>query len=230
MPRTLVVIGTPVPGSFTHALADAYVAGLRAAGEDAVVVRDLAATRLPHDPPSRAVLRAPDGVTDHLEPEVAELVAELHAAEHVVVLFPQWWGGQPAVLKAWLDRVVLSGSAFRAPSGTGLPVKLLRGRTARVVMTMDSPRWWNQLVYRDSAVVQLTRATFWYTGVRTVGVDRLTVVKTSTPEQRAGWLARVEQRGRRDARLRDARLRGRRPVGAPGRAAEVDRPRGVPTV
>ncbi|MGP7959586.1 NAD(P)H-dependent oxidoreductase [Sanguibacter sp. A247] len=205
MPRTLVVVGNPVPGSFTHALADAYVAGLREAGEDDVVVRDLAATRLPHDPPSRALLRAPGGATDHLEPVVAELVAELLAAEHIVVLFPQWWGGQPAVLKAWLDRVVLSGSAFRATAGTGLPGKLLRGRTARVVMTMDSPRWWNQLVYRDSAVVQLTRATFWYTGVRTVGVDRLTVVKTSTPERRSAWLARIEQRGRRDVRLGSGR-------------------------
>lgn len=203
MPRTLVVVGTPVPGSFTHALADAYTSGLRAAGESDVVVRDLATTDFPHDPPARTALRAPDGATDHLEPVVAALVDELLAAEHVVVLFPQWWGGQPAVLKAWLDRVVLSGVAFRS-TGAGLPEKLLRGRTARVVMTMDSPRWWNRLVYRDSAVVQLTRATFWYTGVKVVGVDRLTVVKTSTPEHRAAWLARLEARGRRDARLSPA--------------------------
>lgn len=200
MPRTLVVVGTPVPGSFTHALADAYARGLRAAGESDVVVRDLATTDLPHDPPARSALRAPGGATDHLELVVAELVDEMLAAEHVVVIFPQWWGGQPAVLKGWLDRVVLSGVAFRA-TGAGLPEKLLRGRTARVVMTMDSPPLWNLLVYRDSAVVQLTRATFWYTGIKVVGVDRLSVVKTSTPERRASWLARLEARGRRDARL-----------------------------
>ncbi|QIK82533.1 NAD(P)H-dependent oxidoreductase [Sanguibacter sp. HDW7] len=198
MPRTLVVVGHPLPGSFTRALADAYVAGLRAGGEDRVTVLELATADLPHDPPARAALRAPDGATDHLEPGVAAMVDALEEAEHVVVLFPMWWGGPPAVLKAWADRVVLSGVAYRG-GGAALPEKLLRGRTARIVMTMDSPRWWNQLVYRDSAVTQLSRATFWYTGVRTVGVDRLTVVKTSTPARREAWLARVASRGRRDA-------------------------------
>lgn len=198
--HVLVVVGHPLTGSFTHSLATAYADAAREAGAR-VSVRDLATTRFPLSPPDLDRLAARDGVTDHLEPEVAELVAELRAADHVVVLHPQWWGTYPAVLAAWVDRTFLPGVVFRYGSGK-LPVQLMRGRTARTFMTMDSPRVWNLLVYRDGAGATLENATLRFCGYRLVGRTTFPEVRASSPRRRARWLATAARLAHRDvARL-----------------------------
>lgn len=200
--HVLVVVGHPLSGSFTHALAGSYADAARAAGAQ-VSVLDLATTPFPHDPTSRADLAAHGGTTDHLDPAVAAMVEQVRAADHLVVLHPQWWGTYPAVLKAYLDRVLLPGVAFRY--GTGhLPQRLLRGRTARTLMTMDSPRGWNLLAYRDAAGASLGRATLGFCGYRLVGRTTFPAVRFSTPERRERWLAQAARLGHRDATARRA--------------------------
>lgn len=201
MPRTLLIIGHPVSGSFTHALAAAYAAGATddpARAGDELRVIDLAERGFDPVPPDRAALRAPGGDTGHLEPRVREFIADVEWAEHLVFFFPQWWGTYPAVLKAFLDRVMLSGTAFAYGRGH-LSTKLLDGRTARLVMTMDSPAAWNRFVYRNAAETSLKQATLAFCGVRTIGITRFTPVRFSTPERRAAWLATIRRIGSRDA-------------------------------
>lgn len=194
----LVIVGHPIAGSLNHALADSYATAARDAGAQVRTV-DLATVRFPHDPASRADLRAPDGSTAHLDPAVAELVEDVRWAHHVVVLHPQWWGTYPAALKAYLDRVMLSGVAFGYRSGH-LPDRLMSGRTARTVMTMDSPRAWNLLAYRDAAGASLGRATLAFCGYRLAGRTTFAKVRFSTPDERARWIATTAELARRDVR------------------------------
>lgn len=239
MARTLVIIGHPHRGSFTHALAERYVGGLRAAGPAAgragdasgagseVRVIDLAEREFALIPDDRAALRAPGGDTAHLEPSIRGFVDDVAWAEHLVFFFPQWWGTYPAVLKAFLDRVMLSGTAFAYGRGH-VSTRLLGGRTARIVMTMDSPLAWNRLVYRNAAETSLARATLAYCGIRTIGISRFTPVRFSTAERRAAWLAGVQRLGERDAtrlprvRRRPA-ARGAAPAAARGPAQRIAR-------
>ncbi|NTW41304.1 MAG: flavodoxin family protein [Cellulomonadaceae bacterium] len=208
MPRTLVVIGHPIAGSYNHALAERYVAGLRALSpetdEHEVRIADLAAQPFPHDPASKAQVRAPEGDTSHLDDRIAGWVEDLQWADHLVIFFPQWWGTYPAVLKAFLDRVMLSGVAFRYGRGH-VSERLLGGTTARVFMTMDSPTLWNTLVYRNAAETSLTRATLTFCGVKTIGLTRFAKVRFSTPEKREAWLDTAERLGSKDAGLRHRR-------------------------
>ncbi|MFF2272835.1 NAD(P)H-dependent oxidoreductase [Agromyces sp. NPDC058136] len=219
MARVLVIIGHPNAGSFTHALAAAYaagavggagVAGGPSAAADELRVIDLAERAFDPLPPDRAALRAPGGDTGHLEPRIRGFIADVDWAEHLVFFFPQWWGTYPAVLKAFLDRVMLSGTAFAYGRGH-VSTRLLGGRTARLVMTMDSPAAWNRFVYRNAAETSLKQATLAYCGVRTIGITRFTPVRFSTPERRAGWLETAGRLGERDsARLDSARRDGAR--------------------
>lgn len=198
-PRILVVIGTPLRDSLNHALAEAYVAAARDGGADVHVV-DLAADPVPPHPESRAQVRLPRAEADApLPDEVAGYIAELERADHVVVFFPQWWGTFPAALKSFIDRVFVSGFAFRYHDTGPLWDKLLTGRTARIVETMDSPGFWNGWVYRDAAIRALKKATLEYCGIRVRNVTRLTRVRHRSDAQRVAWLDDAAAMGRADA-------------------------------
>lgn len=198
-PTILVVLGHPRSDSLCGALADAYAGGARDAGADVTVLRlgdtdfDLAS----REPSLQKWLGADQDPAR--EPEVEQMIAAVHAADHLVLVFPQWWGTYPALLKGWVDRVFLSQSAFAYREGSALWDKRLTGRTARLIMTMDSPAWWDSLQYRRAALRSLSHAVLRYCGVRTVGTTRLARVRFSSAETRARWLARAAQQGRADA-------------------------------
>ncbi len=199
--KVLVIVGNPFADSYDHALAVAYLEGLGDAAEARVI--DLATDPVPASPTDRDQVRArgveePDGLA-HLEPVVAEYIETLEWADHIVVIYPQWWGTYPAVLKAFIDRVFLAGRAFTYKS-SGLPNQYYKGRTVRFVMTADAPGFWNRLMYRNASETSLKRAIFGYVGIKTVGFTRFRPMRTSTDSKRAGWLSKVNEIGRRDAR------------------------------
>lgn len=198
-PRILIVVGTPLPDTLVHALAASYESGVRAGGGEIRLI-DLARDPIPAHPRSREQLRAPRGPEDRpLDEEVAGYVEDIHWADHIVLVYPQWWGTYPAALKAFIDRVILSGSAFRYASvGKGWE-KLLTGRTARLIMTMDSPRWWNRFIYRNASETSLTRAILGYCGIKTVGVTRFSEVRHREAEIRSRWVDQTRALGEQDA-------------------------------
>ena len=120
------------------------------------------------------------------------------AAAHLAIATPVWWGSSPAVLKGFIDRVFLPGWAY-AHSGGALPVKGLTGRSARVLVTMDAPRWWDQLRYGRSARRQLKDATLGFVGYKPVTTSLFPSVGTSTLPQRQRMLDRARRDGERDA-------------------------------
>ncbi len=207
--RILVVIGTPLPDTLTHALASAYVSAARAGGADVRTI-DLASDPIPSHPTHRDELRAPRTEADRpLDPDVARYLDDVQWADHLVFFHPQWWGTYPAALKAFIDRVFLSNATFRYREKSALSERLLAGRTARIVMTMDSPRAWNRLVYRNAAETSLSRATLAYCGVKTVGITRFAPVRFSAQPTRESWIARAGAHGATDAAASTTRVRER---------------------
>lgn len=194
-PRILVIVGTPLQDSLARATADAYISGL---GEGADVrVVDLAHDSIPAHPETTRDLRAAEGLA-HLDPDIQGYIADVDWAQHVVIAYPQWWGTQPAALKAFIDRVFIARHSFAYDDGL-LPTRLLTGRTARVFMTMDSPRFWNRLVYRNASETSITRAVLEFCGIKVRGVHRFGPVRTSTAPARVAWLQRARKAGEKDA-------------------------------
>jgi len=194
-----VVIGHPFTGSFSHALAERYIEDARRCGATLRIL-DLATHKFSTIPTAlnEVRVRGIDGL-DALEPSIAGMVRDMEWADHIVFVYPVWWGTYPAVLKGFIDRVVLSGVAFKYGSKPTKWQKLWRGKTARIIYTMDTPIWWNRLVYKAPSENSLRWSTLWYVGVKTIGVTKFTPIRTSTAEGREKWLRAVGQLGAKDA-------------------------------
>ncbi len=142
-----VVYGHPVPDSFAAALHRAVLDGLARAGHE-VDDLDLYAEGF-----SPALTEAERRVYDHSaanEASVAPYVARLRAAEALVFCFPTWWYATPAMVKGYLDRVLLPGVAFHLPQGGGdIRPGLTHLSKLGVVTTTGSPWWLVRLVMRE---------------------------------------------------------------------------------
>ena len=179
---TLVIDGHPNPDSLCASIAESYAE----AHGDAIV---LSLRDLDFDQNLRfGYIRR-----QKLEPDLERAWQLLLAAEHVVVVSPIWWGSVPALLKGFFDRLLLPGRAYNIRSN-GSPEGLLAGRTGRVIVTTDSPRWYLPLV-GDTTVRHVRQTTLRFCGIRPVSATRLGPVKGSTNGRRLTWLAKVARLG-----------------------------------
>lgn len=186
--RILMILGTPKGNSLCHALADAYTQGARTRGH---VVRQLKLGELSFDP----VLRDGYDQGQGLETDLLEAQRHIHWAEHLVFVYPVWWGGLPALLKGFFDRVFLPGFAFRYRGNSQLWDKLLSGRTADLLVTLDTPPWYFRWIYGAPAHRQMTRTILGFAGIKTRRLAEFAPVRPSSEEQRQSWLRRAETLG-----------------------------------
>lgn len=188
--RILLILGTPKHDSFCHAIADAYVRGARSQGH---AVRQLRLGELQFDP----ILREGYGQQQTLEPDLLEAQRQIHWAEHLVFVYPVWWGGVPALLKGFFDRIFLPGFAFKYRHRSQLWDKLLSGRTADLLVTLDTPAWYFRWIYGAPAHRQMVRTILGFCGIKTRRLSEFTPVRPSSEEQRQRWLRKAEQLGLR---------------------------------
>ena len=188
--RILMIVGTPKADSLCHALGEAYAVGARREGH---VVRQLKLGDMQFDP----VLHDGYAQSQNLEPDLLEAQRQIHWAEHLVFVYPVWWGGLPALLKGFFDRVFLPGFAFKYRNRSQLWDKLLTGRTADLLVTMDTPPWYYRWIYRDPGISQIRATILQFCGIRPVRVSRVGAVRSSSPEQRNRWLALAAELGSR---------------------------------
>lgn len=189
--RILILDGHPDGGGrrFIHALAEAYAAGAREAGHE---VRTLAIGQL--DIPM--LRKGEDFQTGKPSSEVQRWQEAISWAGHLVVLYPLWLGDMPAALKAFFEQVLRPGFAFAAGGGKRMPKTLLKGRSARVIVTMGMPALFYRWYYRAHSLKNLERNILAFSGF---GPIRSTVIgavdgKAAT---RAAWLEKMRRLGRR---------------------------------
>ena len=189
--KILVLCGHPNGASFCAALAERYARSAEAAGHD---VRSVAISDVPVD------FKAPNYRHEGTDTDwVLAMQEQLAWCEHLVLVTPMWWGGVPAALKALLDRVLTPGFAFRYHAGGLGWDKLLEGRSARLIITADTPWFYFRWFLGRPLVNQLRKQVFGFCGFSPVRVTFFAPIKTSSKDKRNRWLDQIEGLGREAA-------------------------------
>ena len=185
-----VILAHPDKQSFNHAIAATVSDRLAKNGHD-VAFHDLCEEKF--DP----VLPADEIPTDADLPEtVQKHCDEIASADGIVIVHPNWWGQPPAILKGWIDRVIRPEVAYKfveGDAGEGIPVGLLKAKTAVVFNTSNTPVKREQEVFGDPLARLWKNCIFDLCGVPRFYRKMFTVIVTSDLEQRQAWLKEAEE-------------------------------------
>lgn len=188
--KILLLLGHPSQRSFCNALLQAYCIGAESAG---AIVKTLYISDMDFD------VNLADGYTtgkaDEPEPALLEAQELIRWAGHIVLAFPNWWGGMPAITKGFIDRILLPGFAFKHHSGKNFPDQLLKGKSMRILVTMDTPKLWFYLVHRASLYLILKKVVFGYVGFKPLSFSTFGFMRKSTEKKRRQWLQQVTRLG-----------------------------------
>ena len=184
----LIINGHPNKESFNYALANAYQQGALKSKAQVDVIH---IGELDFNPNLQY------GYTKRieLEPDLLVSLEKIKKADHLVWIHPVWWGALPAMMKGFIDRLFLPGIAYQYRENSVWWDKLLTGKTARIITTLDQPAWYYRIFCGNPSVNQLKKSTLEFCGIKPVAVTAIAIIKTSTEKQRAAWIAKVYQLG-----------------------------------
>ena len=193
MAQHIVIIqGHPDPAGdrFCHALADAYAAGAEAAG---IEVKRIEVAKLEF-----ALLRTQAEFEKGAPaPQIAAAQEAIRWAEHLVIVFPIWFGGPPAFLKAFFEQLLRKGFALSSPQAALM--SLLAGKSVRVIVTMGAPLPIFRLILGGHGVASFVKGLLWATGAGPVRQTLFGRAHLEDPARKARWLAEVRALGARGA-------------------------------
>jgi putative NADPH-quinone reductase len=188
--RIMILVGHPDPaeGRLCRALAQAYADGAHKAGHEVETI-DLAQFEVP-------LLRsAHEWQTEPVPAALAPVQDALMRCQHLVIVFPLWMGDMPAMLKAFIEQVARPGWAFPKGAGGPLGAKALKGRSARVVVTMGMPALVYRYFFRAHSVKALERNILGFIGFGPIHETLFGNVEGASADTRAGWLATMAKLG-----------------------------------
>ena len=189
MPRTICIIQGHPHGTgrhLCHALADAYAKGAASVGAQlsGLDVGQIAPTPLtdPADfatPPGEAMLAAQQAVAE---------------ADHLVIIFPLWLGTMPAALKAFFEQLARAEFAL-SNAGGRWPERKLRGRSARIIVTMGMPATAYRLMFGAAGVRSLRNGILWMAGITPIRTTYIGEVGELDATGIANWIGAIEDMG-----------------------------------
>ncbi|MCG8575185.1 MAG: NAD(P)H-dependent oxidoreductase [Flavobacteriales bacterium] len=188
MKQILIINGHPDKESFNYALSAAYREG---AAKNNVQIDQINIGDLDFNPNLKFGYRQR---TD-LEPDLLDAIEKIKKSDHIVWLFPMWWYSYPAIMKGFIDRTFLPGITYQPIEGKPLPKKLLKGKTARVIITSDTPRWYDFLYMKSPTRHQIKKGVLQFCGVKPVKITQIATIKGSNKAFRDKWLQKVYQLG-----------------------------------
>ncbi|MDW3649510.1 MAG: NAD(P)H-dependent oxidoreductase [Bacteroidia bacterium] len=191
MKKILIIIGHPDKESYNFALSQAYQKGVERSGADHKTIN---IGELNFNPNLQFGYRK----RTELEPDLLKAQEDLKWADHIVWIYPVWWGSVPAIMKGFLDRVLLPGFAFKKREGSVWWDKYFTGKSSRIICTLDQPTWFYSLINRAPSHSAMKRLTMNFIGVKSVKITSIGPLRLSKDSFRTKWLKKVEKLGERN--------------------------------
>lgn len=191
MSKTITIINGHPDGSperLCHALAQAYADGASSAGHN-VHRLDIANMEFP-------ILRSAE---DHKNGTPVESIKAAQNAivgcDHLVIIYPLWLGAVPALLKAFLEQLFRPGFSYVMKSN-GLPEKLMKGRSVRIIITMGMPAFAYRWYFCAHSLKALKRNVLKFCGFGPIRDTIFGMVEAVSDKKREKWLDDVTIMGR----------------------------------
>lgn len=186
--NVLIINGHPKEKSFNDAIVKSYEKGAlsSSASVEVLTLRDLNF--------NLSLENAYEGEMD-LEEDLKVAIQKIKWCNHMVWVHPVWWSSYPALMKGFIDRTFLPDVAYKYEGKSIFPKKLLKGKTARIICTADSPSWYNTLFLGAPATKQLKKNTLEFCGVKPVKTNFIGPIRNSTPAFREKWLQKITNLG-----------------------------------
>jgi len=178
--KVLIILGHPRKDSFCGALSSSYAAGAKEAGAE---IETLALADLDFN--LNVTLAEPQH--QHPEDDIIKAKQLISWADHLVFVYPVWWGMMPALLKGFLDRVFVPGFAFYEIAQDNYK-QLLQHKTAQLIITMDTPVWIYKTFIKAPSTHAMKVATLQFCGISPVRTIHFSPVKHSTAKEKDKWL------------------------------------------
>jgi putative NADPH-quinone reductase len=191
MTRITIIQGHPGQKSrhFCHAIADAYAKGAAEGGHDLriVPVADL----------DFALLRSKGDWEGAVPPPaIAKAQQDLAWAQHLVIIYPLWLGGMPALLKGFLEQALRP--AFMTGSREGASWKsTLKGRSSRIVITMGMPAFVYRWYFGAHSLRSLKRSILSLVGIGPNRHTLIGMIEGMNDGKRAAWIDAMRSLGKR---------------------------------
>lgn len=193
MVKRILVINAHPDRSKHHlcsSFVEAYIEGAAGAGHTIRRI-DLAGFEFP-------MLHSQEEFESRRVPQELKIaVQDIQWAEHIVFVFPLWLGTMPALLKAFLEQVMRPGVAFEYAERGGLPKTLLKGRSARLIVTMGMPAFVYRLWFLNHGIAAFRRGILNFAGIRPVRETLFGMLEQAGDDQRRTWIAQIRDLGRR---------------------------------
>jgi putative NADPH-quinone reductase len=187
--KILIINGHPDKDSLCFALAESYKKGADTNGDQCQLVHLI-------DLKFNPILTYGYRLISELEPDLLKIQQDILQADHLVFVYPNWWATLPALLKGFIDRVFLPNFAFKYHEKGPFWDKLLKGKTARLLVSMDTPKWYYWLVNRNAGHNAMKISVLEFSGIKPVKISVFAPVKSSDDLKRKKWLFEVETLGR----------------------------------
>lgn len=192
MPKRIVIIqGHPdtTPNRFCRVLARSYGEGARSAGHE---VRTIDVAELNFD-----LLRSQlEWQSSTPAPDIQKAQQDIFWAEHLLIVYPLWLGGMPALLKGFLEQAFRPGFAVSGEAGGTNWKQLLKGRSSRIVVTMGMPAFIYRWYFGAHSLKSLERNILKFVGIGPIRETIIGSVAAKDGTARAKWIERLENFGR----------------------------------
>lgn len=185
--NVLIIYAHPWTGSFNHAILEAVQKGLSNAGHESDCI-DLVKDGFNPVTSEKELSLYSKG--ESIDPLISQYQNKITNADYLVFIFPNWWGGMPAILKGFFDKVFLKNFAYKKEPAPGNG--LLKTKGAALISTFDAQKIVYQTLFRPHIMKNIAFQMLKTNGVKSVKVFPLCHIQNIGDRKRKAFLKKIE--------------------------------------